>query len=535
MNQEKHIFINQAGYLPHMAKRATITTPCDSFQVTDSDGNTVFSGKTEYIGYSDKSGEELHIADFSAIKGCGTYHILLPDGEISDDIIIGDDVYRSCFDDVTKAFYYLRCGCGLDERHAGVFRHGACHTGKALIWTDGSEAPDVTGGWHDAGDYGRYVTAGACALSHLLYAYIFYPEAFEKQHLNIPESGSKEPDILSECRVELDWIMKLQRNDGAVYHKLTTQHHAPFVMPEEDTAQLYLLPPSSMATADTAAVLALASRVYRSSDAAYADRLLERALLSYSWLEANPDFLYENIQECTTGSYGEREDVGNRFWAAAELFAATGDEKYHTAIKEYSHRQDIHISLGYTDMDGIGMLSYILCNKADDDICSIFRQHIINRADNLVSEAECCGYGCSMKEFEFGWGSNMGVLKNAMLMLIAERLTGNEKYSVATADQLHYLLGRDPLGISYVSGTGVRPINYPHLRPTVADNIDECIPGMVSGGPNKYRSDPDAKLLIQEGTPAMKCFADDHRCYSLNEITIYWNSPAVFVLAHFNK
>ena len=534
MTQEKHIFTNQAGYLPDMAKRATITTPCDSFQVIDSDGNILLTGKTEFMGFSGKSGEELRIADISAINECGTYRILLPDGEVSDDIIIGNDVYRSCFNDVTKAFYYLRCGCGLDERHAGVFRHGACHTGKALIWSDGSEAPDVTGGWHDAGDYGRYVTAGACALSHLLYAYSFYPDVFKKQNLNIPESGSNEPDILCECRVELDWIMKLQRSDGAVYHKLTTQHHAPFVMPEDDTAQLYLLPPSSMAAADTTAVLALASRIYRSFDGAYADKLLERALLSYSWLEANPDYLFENIKECTTGSYGERDDIGNRFWAATELFATTGEEKYHTAIKEYSQREEMQVSLGYTGMDCIGMLSYILSENSDSVVSGIFRQRMVSRADNAVSEAESCGYGCSLREYEFGWGSNMGVLKNAMLMLIAERLTGDERYSTAAAEQLHYILGRDPLGISYVSGTGARSINYPHLRPTAADGIDKCIPGMVSGGPNKYRSDPDARLLIPEGSPAMKCFADDDRCYSLNEITIYWNSPAVFVLAHFN-
>ena len=336
MTHKKHIFTNQAGYLPDIQKRATITSHCDSFEIYRSDGTLCLSGETEDIGSSSKSGEELRIADFSAIKDIGTYYIKLPDGECSDDIIIGDDVYKKCFDDVTKAFYYLRCGCGLDRKHAGLFGHAPCHTGKAIVWADKNESSDVTGGWHDAGDYGRYVTAGACALAHLLYAYRFYPDAFHKQDINIPESSSKEPDILCECRVELDWIMKMQRSDGAVYHKLTTQHHAPFIMPEDDTAQLYLLPPSSMATADTAAILALASRIYRSFDEDYANKLLHKSLLSYRWLEANPEYLFENVQECTTGGYGERDDIGNRFWAAAELFATTGEEKYHYAIKEYS-------------------------------------------------------------------------------------------------------------------------------------------------------------------------------------------------------
>ena len=98
---------------------------------------------------------------------------------------------------------------------------------------------------------------------------------------------------------------------------------------------------------------------------------------------------------------------------------------------------------------------------------------------------------------------------------------------------LHYLLGANALGISYVTGVGEFRCNYPHLRPAFADRIEECIPGMVAGGPNRHLSDPFAKQIIPEGTAPMKCYADDTASYSLNEITIYWNSPAVFVLAYF--
>ena len=62
-----------------------------------------------------------------------------------------------------------------------------------------------------------------------------------------------------------------------------------------------------------------------------------------------------------------------------------------------------------------------------------------------------------------------------------------------------------------------------------ADGIEKCIPGMVAGGPNGRPADPYAVEVIKPGTPPMKCYADDAASYSLNEITIYWNSPAVFV------
>ena len=46
-------------------------------------------------------------------------------------------------------------------------------------------------------------------------------------------------------------------------------------------------------------------------------------------------------------------------------------------------------------------------------------------------------------------------------------------------------------------------------------------------------SDTKANAELLKGVAPMKCYADDTASYSLNEITIYWNSPAVFVLAYF--
>ncbi len=532
---DKHIFIDQAGYLPEMQKKAVINIAADSFEVVDESGRVCFSGATEEAGFDSAAGEELRITDFSALTETGRYFVRLPSGERSFSFDIRGDVYGRCFDEVTKAFYFLRCGCGLDEKHAGVFRHAPCHTANAVVWDDHSISAEVTGGWHDAGDYGRYVTAGACALAHLMYAYKLYPEVFDRQQLNIPESGGREPDLLAECRVELDWIMKMQREDGAVYHKLTTKGHAPFIMPEDDKEQLYLLPPSSMATADTAAVLALASGIYSMFDEEYSELLLENALLSYNWLERNPDYLFENRSECTTGGYGEHTDRDNRFWAAAEMFVLTGESKYHEHMKSLADEMESRVSLGYADMSGLGKLAYLLSGTGEKALRERFTADIIAAAKVLREKSQAGAYGCSLGEMEYGWGSNMSVMKNAMIMLIADKLTGTDEFECIAAEQLHYLLGRNANAISYVSGTGEYSVNELHLRPTVADGIEECIPGMVSGGPNRYRSDPTAKLIIPEGTPAMKCFADNSECYSLNEITIYWNSPAVFVLAHFNK
>ena len=522
------IFVNQGGYLPDGGKIAVMPFECENFTVISEEGETVFSGKTEYFGLDEFSGDTVYRADFSALKKCGTYRVCA-DNKISAKFTVGENIYKPVLRDLMKAFYYLRCGEELTEKHAGVYTHDKCHCGMALDWEDNSISLDVTGGWHDAGDYGRYVTAGACALAHLLHAYLMFPQ-LEKLELDIPESGSGVPDILSECRHELEWILKMQKEDGGVYHKATTKLHAPFVMPEDDKEQLYLFPVSSMAVADTAAICAMASRIY-SFDKNFSEKLYKAALRSYEWLENNPDFLgFRNPEGCNTGGYGEGEDYSNRFWAAAEMYVLTGKEKYHEYMKKLLQNDFYLGGLGYGDVGGLGALSYIrFAENKDKAVEKRLADTFIYKAAELAQTADKCGYGAAMGERDYHWGSNMTLLKHSMTFVIADYITGEKKYAEYAKRQADYLLGVNALGISYVTGTGEYRCNYPHLRPAHADGIEECIPGMVSGGPNRFPSDPDAKILIPEGTAPMKCFADDVGCYSLNEITIYWNSPAVFL------
>ena len=525
------IFVNQAGYRPGDKKIAAMPFPCDSFDVVSEDGEVAFSGNTTHYGADEFSGDDVYTADFSVLEKSGRYRI--KSGEKSSALFeIRDDVYHAALKSTMKAFYFLRCGDGLCEKYAGVYKHGECHTGKAVLWENNNVSLDVTGGWHDAGDYGRYVTAGACALAHLLNAYLMFPK-LEKLVLDIPESGNGVPDILNECRIELEWILKMQRADGGVYHKATTKMHAPFVMPEDDKAQMYVFPVSSMATADTAAICALASRIY-AFDKEFSERLSKAAHLSYQWLENNPDFLgFKNPEGCNTGPYGEWEDKSNRFWAATEMYVLTGKEKYHNDMKAQLENDFFLAGLGYGDVGGFGAVSYLrFAENKDEKIAKRLADTFIYKARELAQTADNCGYGAAMKENDYHWGSNMDLLKHGMTFIIADYITGENKYRDYAVRQADYLLGTNALGISYVTGTGEYRCNYPHLRPAHADGIEECIPGMVSGGPNRFPGDPDAKILIPEGTPPMKCFADDVGCYSLNEITIYWNSPAVFLFGY---
>ena len=545
----KTIVLNEVGYRVKAHKEAVLNFEAKNFGVFTNDGNEVFKGELKHFGKDDLSGEGTYIADFSGVCGEGTYYIEA-DGVKSVGFCIKEEPYNGLMQDLLKTFYFLRCGCGLDEKFAGVYKHGKCHNALAKVYEDEETLVDVTGGWHDAGDYGRYTTAGSVAAAHLLYAFKDYP-VLKEIKFNIPNDGNL-PDILAEIKVELDFLMKMQREDGGAYHKVTTLRHADFIMPEEDRNDLFLFPVSSLATADLAAVCALAYTVYKDYDKEYAEKLLNTATKAYEWLSENPEeVLFKNPPESNTGEYGEAEDISNRFWAYASLYAATGDEIYKRELLFTKKRYDLFIeasndvpdrqahveltrqraytSLGWEEVAGLGTLS-ILSLGLDDDLSKELSEYFIKEADRLVNSSKKNGYGVCMEDADFIWGSNFELGKYMMILVKAAALTGEKAYTETLEKGLGYLLGCNPMNVSYVTGNGENAFKNPHLRPTAVDGIDLPWPGLVSGGPNKGLQDELAREVPKD-TPPMKCYLDEVPCYSLNEITIYWNSPVVYALA----
>ena len=549
------IYCNQTGYLPAGRKTAVMTAG-EHFQVIREDGvtqQTVLEGTARDMGIDQASGDHVRVADFGELEQDGTYYVQNEEGERSHRFRIGQDIYRALQRDMTKALYYQRCGCELEEKHAGEYTHPCCHIGDAVLWTDRSVVKEVKGGWHDAGDYGRYISPAAVAVGHLLYAYQLFPESF-KESLNIPESGNGVPDVLNECRYELEWMLKMQDEEGGAYHKLTSERHVDFIMPQEDLAQFYLFPVSSMATADYAAVMALASRVYRAYDGTFADRLYDAAVKAWGWLEKYPQYVgFKNPDSCNTGEYDDDCDLDERLWAAAEMLVTTGEGKYQERLTALLKENLTKTDFGWTDVSGFAALAVLTdaSHKADRDSVEDLRRAVLAEADRLVAVGAKSGYGVAMEPEDYVWGSNMVVLNRGMLLVLAalivkqdadteyssdrERQERLEAYEQTALAQLDYLLGMNAVDYSYVTGHGEHAYMHPHNRPTECDGIELPMPGWVSGGPFKTPADEVGRERIKAGTPPMKCYVDHAACYSLNEITIYWNSPAVFVTAYFNR
>jgi len=541
------IHYNQTGYEPLLPKKAVITGKGDNCMVLKENDMGALSPQAEeknnYVlsepFYDEASGDTVRILDFSKITLPGRYFIFADAGQVT--IEIKEKPYMALCNALVKGLYYQRCGCKLSEKHAGPYSHAACHLGKSVLVNDSGEIDsntviDCAGGWHDAGDYGRYIAPAAAALGHMLYSYELFPGVF-KEEINIPESGNGVPDILNECRYELEWMLKMQRDDGGVYHKTATRNFSGFIMPEDDKDDLFLFKVSHCSTAGFAASAALASRVYKAFDASFSDKLLKAAEKAWGWLEANPVFEpFINPPDFRSGGYGDNSCEDELFWAGAELYSVTGDKRYEEAVKKRFSDMDFS-GLGWRDTAGFGALCciFILKEKLDKTLLSSIKEKFINTADSKFELALKSGYGTALCADGYIWGSILPILNNAIIMICACLITGDCKYRNAALNQLDYLLGMNATGYSFVTGFGDRPYRFPHHRPSFADGVDDPVPGLVSGGPNKQYPDMVCKAIIPQDTPAAKFYIDYTPTASANEIAIYWNSPAVFVTAYFSS
>ncbi|KUP24568.1 glycoside hydrolase family 9 protein [Paenibacillus sp. DMB5] len=532
------ITVNQIGYPAKGSKIALFTGGEHQFRVLDAKTRTaVYSGVTSAAAWDKTSGVTVHTGDFSAVTDSGSYLIEAEDGAVSAEFIIGERPYEELQQGLLKAFYFYRCGVEQGGEYAGPWGHAACHLAEGSVIGQPGLKLDSSGGWHDAGDYGKYSGPGAKAVADLLLAFEWYPAAFTDS-FTLPETDGKTPDVLLECKVELDWLFKMQEPGGGVYHKLTTASFPGLdVMPEDDTDELFFSPVSSAATGDFAGVMAMAARIYKPWDEGFAARCLAAAEAAWQWLEQHPEEPgFTNPPGISTGEYGDEEDKDERFWAAAELYRTTGQEMYHEAVRALARLPFPKFALGWADMGGYGTFAYLLTGKdqTDEELYRTLQEGLLAEADRLAAVSRQDGYRISLREEDYIWGSNMLVMNNALLLLAAERFSGEASYAECALDHLHYLLGRNVLDISYVTGYGDHPVRHPHHRPSVGDGVEEPVPGLVSGGPDRGLHDEYVREHLQ-GKPAAQCFADHDLSYSTNEVTIYWNSPAVFVAARFNS
>ncbi|RDC61825.1 glycoside hydrolase family 9 protein [Adhaeribacter pallidiroseus] len=552
----ENIRLNQVGFYPQAEKLAIVLGEPkeNTFHVKTADGKkTVFTGKLSPGKPNEFSQKPTRVADFSNFKNNGRFVVEIPGMGTSYAFQIQKDVHKAAAAASLKGFYYQRVSINLPEKYAGKWHRPAGHAKadtEVLVHPSAASAQRPANtvissprGWYDAGDYNKYIVNSGITMGTLLAAYEDFPDFFKNQKLNIPESTNPVPDILDEVLWNLRWMLTMQDpNDGGVYHKLTNPAFDSMIMPDKAVKTRYVVQKSTAATLDFAAVMAQASRVYKNYNRelpGLSDSCLTAAVKAWEWAQKNPNVLYEqeaiNKQfepKITTGTYGDRNVSDELTWAGAELYVTTKKDTYYTAANINTSEKLALPSwaqvktLGYYTL---ARFSKNLTPAAQKDLPAIKKQ-IGQFADELLAGVAERSYRTVMgkSERDYIWGSSAVAANQGIALVQAYKLTNDKKYLQGALSNLDYLLGRNAVGYSFLTGFGKKSTMHPHHRPSVADGIVEPVPGLLSGGTNARAKEQD-KCPGYTATSPDEVYLDQDCSYASNEIAINWNSPFVYL------
>lgn len=589
--QYPYIKVNQVGYTCNGNKNAKVSC-FKKFGSLSGKRFEIVNQETEEVVFSDVlsdattdtkiSGEDIYEINFNSVTQQGTYYIRIPDANLNvsaltprdkennlktDTLIsvtfkIGDDIYNEMLSDMSKYYYYQRQGLDLQEKYAQQFARENLHPNDISVkrWSDrnnpSAETFDVSQGWYDAGDYGKYVSPAATSVENLLLAYELFPQEFEKINPNIPETDktsdlySNAPAILSEIKWELDMLLKLEHSnkDGSFYVAANYKDGTMYI---EDT--LYSTSDynssaeeidlrSHLATVDMSAMLAHAYIVYKDipeySD--FAEQCLETSIRAWNWANNPVNEKHMSIGAGNRTYTFTQEDLDrSMYWAAGTLFRASkfankDCSKYENYLISNCENENVNTcftgnSLGYSHKGRsfLGFFHYLYQNdNPSNQIKAVFSKFEPwrNRILNYDS------FGTDYPEWGYWWGSNMVLAQSSMTLFLGSVVLegiDNIPIEVLNSNQsaFNYLLGVNPISFSYVSGYGENSVKniYSAIYSKDAKLTPyQCPKGYVTEGAN---SSNNRHLSKYNG----KCYMDSDAEWTTNENTIYGNAAMIFL------
>ena len=593
------ILMNQHGFSPGSAKLAVLMRESETpapFTVENSRGETVLSGQSVNFGLNAASGHNVHHIDLSALRAQGESYRVSAGGVESHPFDIKSGLYRSLAKDSLAYFYQSRAAIPIESayvdavlpalsRPAGHLSEVAsCFAGTDLrgtVWPGCSIEQDVSGGWYDAGDYGKYTVNTGVSIFAMLNFYEMQKlgtfrcaEDFQDGAQPLPEAGDGINDLLNEAKYAIQWMLKMQIDssdpvavsigtqgptgpltlssidaDGMAFHKV---HGARWpdlpLAAHADTQTRYLYPPSTAATLGLAAIGAQCARLFNQIDPAFAQTCLSASRKAFTAAQNRPDvYSYDNFDG--GGPYSDNHHADEFTWAATELWLTTGEPQYEAVLDQFLGESfnvdgNSDFSWGYTEFAALLSLSASARTKRPAEQHPREAQALRDigiLARNYAAQSAGQGMAIPYSNLNYYWGSNSTLLNRAIIMGVQADLTGDPEQraqmKTGVTHVLDYLLGRNPLSQSYITGYGEQAMSRPHHR-FWANSSDPSFPapprGVVSGGPNNTAMiDPIAQTL-QGSCTGQTCWDDHIDAYSLNEVTVNWNAPLVWVSGWMN-
>jgi endoglucanase len=522
--------VNQVGYRAGDSKVALMLSDeaaaGQAFVVRDAGGSEALAGMVGEDRGAYGTFAHLYEIDFSALSAPGVYRVTVG-GETSPPFTVGANAYAGLVATSLRFFEVQRCG---DTNPAG---HGVCHLkdGVASGGRADGEALDATGGWHDAGDYLKFLQTHGYVTVMLLAAYDRHPEAFA----SASALGGGMPSVIAEARIGLDWIAKLwDPSRKILYYQLGDgSDHDEWRLPEGDDDSPRRRPAfpcesgkGGNVAGKAAASFALASILWGDPSATFHDA--ELAARYRTLAEAIYKFgkKRQAAQPSTDGFYDEESWVDDMALAAAELHRLTGNQTYLRDARKFAKRAGPSSSLDWAQLQG---LAHYELARIDPSYVAKAAAMLEAGLANARAAADRNPFGAAVDRFY--WGSAEGMSGTALQALWYEDLTGDSTYREMARMQRDYELGLNPWGVSFVNSAGTAWPKAPHHQ--IADIKQIELVGFWNEGPVRQAtfegqgitlSDPDEYAAFQTDGAV---YHDDVADYVTNEPTITANAAGV--------
>ena len=569
-----YIRVNQLGFTHTGIKTAVIFSndplPAE-FRVINADsGGMILKGKVEPV--TGGWGQFAHHGEltFTPVRMAGRY--VIEAGAVRSAVFdVGGKVYHDAPLQLLEFMRQQRCGYN-------PFVDAVCHSfdGRTAF---GPEPPgtylNASGGWHDAGDQLKYLLTSSTATAQMLLAYEFakrqplewqieFPDRLN--HLGQPGRNGMS-DLLDEARWGLEWMLRLHPKADQLYHQVADDRdHKGFRLPQNETVDYGWGPGSyrvvyfadgkpqglkqyqseSTGVANLAgryaAAMALGYQIFNRFEGSepFAQQLLQAGREVYE-LGQNKEGVQQGNSYGAPYRYAETTWADDMEWGAAELFRATNDQRYLRDAKRYAVLAGSESWMGkqeaghyqYYPFMNLGhyRLYHLVDARTKKQLAAFYREGI----ERTVTQGENNPYGIGVP---FIWCSNNLIVALATQCLLYQRMTGDVRYRKFAAKQADWLLGRNPWGVSMITGVprnGVYPRDV-HLFANVL--LKRMVPGGLVDGP-VYRKvfqslrgvsirEPDPFALFQDERAV---YHDDVNDYSTNEPTMDGSAAAILLFA----
>lgn len=243
------------------------------------------------------------------------------------------------------------------------------------------------------------------AVSALLLSYELYGTVYDSK-----AADKEEPPVITEIKACVDWLMTMQDVEtGAVMDGETPK--------AEETAWL-------------SAVLAKFSYTYQKYDSVYATVCLQAADKAWHFLDKNVDAI---LKELT-------------FYAAAELYRATGQYKYHQAVKNLGAGLMADVS---NEAFVFGTLTYASTRrKVDVDMCAELTSLLFTEAESI---AQAAGDSFYMVGSDIYTESTGDILWDMVVVSSIDYIITNHEYATMIENHQNYLAGENEAALCYIT------------------------------------------------------------------------------------